>query len=97
MSLFFVLKSVLDELQWSRTFRFASFWFPALWWQEILTDEILKRWALKYGGPIGPHCIVNKNKEVREKIAPERLLEFDVRQGWEPLCKVSKKGCDFIL
>ena len=24
--------------------------------------------------------------EVMEKIAPDRLLVFDVRQGWEPLC-----------
>jgi hypothetical protein len=25
--------------------------------------------------------------EVREAIAPERLLVFDVREGWEPLCR----------
>ncbi len=25
-------------------------------------------------------------KEVRDTIAPERLLAFDVTQGWEPLC-----------
>jgi hypothetical protein len=26
------------------------------------------------------------NAEVRRRIAPERLLEFDAVQGWEPLC-----------
>jgi hypothetical protein len=26
-------------------------------------------------------------QEVREAIAPERLLVFDVREGWEPLCR----------
>lgn len=27
------------------------------------------------------------NDEVRASIAPERLLVFDVKQGWEPLCR----------
>ncbi|HKJ72815.1 MAG TPA: sulfotransferase [Alphaproteobacteria bacterium] len=27
------------------------------------------------------------NDEVRRVIAPERLLEYEVKQGWEPLCK----------
>lgn len=26
------------------------------------------------------------NREVRERIPPERLLIYDVKQGWEPLC-----------
>lgn len=27
------------------------------------------------------------NRQVRDAIAPERLLVFDVAQGWEPLCR----------
>lgn len=27
------------------------------------------------------------NDQVRSLVPPERLLEYDVRQGWEPLCK----------
>ena len=27
------------------------------------------------------------NQEVRDTIEPERLLVFDVREGWEPLCR----------
>lgn len=27
------------------------------------------------------------NAEVRRRIAPERLLSYDVAQGWEPLCR----------
>lgn len=27
------------------------------------------------------------NEEVRRRVPPERLLVFDVREGWEPLCK----------
>jgi hypothetical protein len=26
-------------------------------------------------------------KEVKKTVPPERLLEFDVRQGWAPLCQ----------
>jgi hypothetical protein len=35
------------------------------------------------------HCqavFVRHNQAVREAIAPERLLVFDVKEGWEPLC-----------
>jgi hypothetical protein len=35
------------------------------------------------------HCqavFAAHNRAVREAIAPERLLVFDVKQGWEPLC-----------
>ena len=73
----------------SRLFKFSAVWFPALRIQMKLVDEIFKRWDRRYGGSMGPHCIEARNKEVREKISPERLLEFDVKQGWEPLCKVS--------
>jgi hypothetical protein len=27
------------------------------------------------------------NREVEQSVAPERLLVFDVKQGWEPLCR----------
>lgn len=26
------------------------------------------------------------NAEVRQVVPPEKLLEFDVKEGWEPLC-----------
>jgi hypothetical protein len=32
---------------------------------------------------------------VREYIAQERLLEFDVKGGWEPLCEVFGKEVGF--
>ena len=35
------------------------------------------------------HCqavFAQHNLEVQETIAPERLLVFEVKQGWEPLC-----------
>jgi hypothetical protein len=35
------------------------------------------------------HCLAvftSHNQAVRESIAPDRLLVFDVKEGWEPLC-----------
>ena len=34
----------------------------------------------------------NHNATVKQTIAPDRLLVFDVREGWEPLCAFL--GCD---
>ncbi|GAA3796397.1 sulfotransferase family protein [Sphaerisporangium flaviroseum] len=31
-------------------------------------------------------CYERHNQAVRETVAPERLLDFQVSQGWEPLC-----------
>jgi hypothetical protein len=30
------------------------------------------------------------NRDVKAAIPPERLLTFDVREGWEPLCRFLK-------
>lgn len=38
----------------------------------------------------------NHNQSVRDSIPPSRLLEYDVRQGWEPLCHfldIPKRDC----
>lgn len=31
-------------------------------------------------------CFERHNDEVRQSVPPDRLLEFDVTEGWEPLC-----------
>ena len=37
------------------------------------------------------------NRRVREIISPERLLEYDITQGWEPLCRfLDVKECPEI-
>src|SRR5262249_47166101 len=52
--------------------------------KAILTDVFDDRFEDK------DHAIAafNRNiEEVRRAIPPSRLLEFDVREGWEPLCR----------
>jgi hypothetical protein len=61
---------------------------PARPWLEMVTDVVTKR---SLGGKTGPDELIatfNAHEAaVRAAIAKERLLVFDVRQGWEPLCR----------
>lgn len=61
---------------------------PARPWLEMVTDVVTKR---SLGDKTGPDELIatfNAHEAaVRAAIAKERLLVFDVRQGWEPLCR----------
>lgn len=35
----------------------------------------------------GPHILTNHNDKVRAVVPKEQLLEMDLSEGWEPLCK----------
>lgn len=79
---------MLKDTHWSLLWRVAVFWFPTMWYQQQLIDELFNEWEREYGTPVEPHCIIKRNEAVRAKISKERLLEFDVKQGWEPICEV---------
>jgi len=59
---------------------------------EAGSDEpLLDLWEDTFGGRLTDraHCqavLARHNQAVRAAIAPERLLVFDVTEGWEPLC-----------
>jgi hypothetical protein len=38
-------------------------------------------------GSIGPHMYRLHNQQVHDLVPKDRLLEYNVKQGWEPLCK----------
>ena len=46
----------------------------------------MHKWATE-GGGYGPEKYVQHGKEVKEWVPREKLLEFNVKQGWDPLCK----------
>lgn len=48
--------------------------------------NIVKLWRRRYGS-YGPLIHQRHNKEVIRRIPRERLLVFNVKEGWEPLCK----------
>ena len=62
---------------------------PALRDQPELTDRLV--WQGTFGGRFADreHALrvyAAHNAEVRATVPAQRLLEFDVTQGWEPLC-----------
>lgn len=40
-----------------------------------------------YTGPYAKECFLEHNERVRKGVDPERFLEFELGNGWEPLCK----------
>lgn len=55
-----------------------------------LADEVIAEWTFEgqlQDAPTLARVFEQRLDEVAETIAPERLLLFDVRQGWQPLCE----------
>jgi hypothetical protein len=61
---------------------------PARPWLEMVTDVVIKR---SLGGKTGTDDLIAafnaQEAAVKAAISADRLLVFDVRQGWEPLCR----------
>ena len=47
-------------------------------------------WRSKYGAH-GPGIHAGRILDVKRRIPPERLLIFNVKQGWAPLCEFLKE------
>ena len=50
---------------------------------------MVEQWATQ-GGGYGPEKYIQHLTEVKEWIPSDHLLEFNVKQGWVPLCKFLK-------
>lgn len=98
-----VVLTVRDESRWFESysrllaaihrFRFLRFlpplnrFFP---YGAKLSQLIFGDHAFDQSGPIREMIIDayrQHNERVRQSIAPDRLLEFNVQQGWQPLCE----------
>ena len=86
-------KSALETIYSSQRLRPPASWLFALTPQVRrfmrLVDTVV--WQGTFGGRFEDkdHAIRVYNdhiKEVRRTVPPERLLVFDVKEGWEPLC-----------
>ena len=63
---------------------------PELWGQAKLADQLV--WERTFGGRFTDrdHAIAvyqAHNAEVRASVPADRLLVFNVAEGWEPLCE----------
>ena len=93
-----VILTVRDGQSWWKSFnrlmsivdkvRFLCFLLPKLRKISQFTDKIIIQNV--FGGRLEQeHCIgifERHNEAVRARVPKDRLLEYDVKQGWEPLC-----------
>jgi hypothetical protein len=57
----------------------------------VVEDLIAKHTPVENFPEQGRAWYVEDNQKVRNLVSDERFLEFDVKQGWGPLCKFLKK------
>ena len=55
--------------------------------QQKLLWVIKKQWANLTGGVIGPETAAAHRRKVKETVPKEKLLEFNVKEGWPRLCE----------
>ena len=72
--------------QFTWIYRILTFSIPFLREQCSLIWTITKKWRIE-GGGFGPGKYKQHGEDVRKYVPRERLLEFNVKEGWEPLCK----------
>lgn len=69
----------------ARSYRFLTFSIRWMHSHHRLCDHMAGYWCEQYGG-IGPRMHSAHNKRMKELVPMEKLLVYDVREGWEPLC-----------
>lgn len=77
------------------TFAFAGMFAPGITGTAQLADRLV--WEDTFKGrfedkPYAIEVFKRRNEEVRRRVSPQRLLVFDVRDGWEPLCEFLDVG-----
>ena len=74
-------------VQTTRRYEWLTYPIPFLRYNEILVHEIIKRWMCRAGmDRLGPGICKADNKDVQTSVPPEKLLVFNVKMGWKPLC-----------
>ena len=98
-----IILTIRDPLQWWNSFnrlqrltnkaRLLCFCVPRLRKIARFTDTVIIQSV--FGGSLDRDCCIavyNRHiAEVRSVVPRKQLLEFDVSQGWEPLCDFLKK------
>lgn len=78
---------VFDTETWRyRIFRCLTFPVHFLRRIDAMSQEVNKRLRRDWGS-IGPHIYSQHNQRVRELVPKDRLLEYNIKEGWEPLCR----------
>ncbi|KAF2629146.1 hypothetical protein BU25DRAFT_409616 [Macroventuria anomochaeta] len=70
--------------------RFVLFWLPGMRHFPAYIDVLRKQWIVLYGQP-EPATREHWDRHMaylKRTVPEDRLVFFDVKDGWEPLCKV---------
>ncbi|EJU05222.1 hypothetical protein DACRYDRAFT_113399 [Dacryopinax primogenitus] len=80
-------KSVQDTIYWGPRWqtRMACWSLPPTWKMARLSRDI-GNWYRRNYGSLGPECYTKHNARMVELIPREKLLVYNVKEGWEPLC-----------
>jgi hypothetical protein len=73
--------------------RFVLFWLPGMRHFPAYIDVLRNQWVVLYGQS-EPATIEHWDRHIaylKRTVPADRLVFFDVKDGWEPLCKVLKK------
>ncbi|EJU05225.1 hypothetical protein DACRYDRAFT_113402 [Dacryopinax primogenitus] len=54
---------------------------------RVVTAILENKWLARYGVLSGPEVYTRHRAFIRDIVPPDQLLEFNVKEGWEPLCK----------
>ena len=80
-------KSLFTVFNW-RSWRILRYTDPSLTGRHREHDELI--WRVFCGNDQGEKCrqaFINHNYYVQKRVPPERLLTYEVSEGWEPLCR----------
>jgi hypothetical protein len=74
--------------------RAVLFWLPGMRHFPTYIDELRKQWIVLYGRP-EPATREHWDRHIaylKQTVPEDRLIFFDVKDGWAPLCKVLGKA-----
>ena len=76
-----------------RFLRFVLFWLPGMRHFPTYIDMLRRQWVEPYGAsePATRELWERHMVDLKRVVPKEKLIFFDVKEGWEPLCKVLGK------
>lgn len=75
-------------VQTTRRYEWLTYPIPFLRYNEILFHVLTKRWMRLAGtDTLGPGIYRAHNQDVQSNVPSEKLLVFNVKMGWKPLCE----------
>lgn len=74
--------------QLTKRYEWLTYPIPFLRSNLILNHAITRRWMRLAGtNTLGPDVYAAHNKDVQSNVPREKLLVFNVKMGWDPLCE----------